>query len=63
MSLGSQKRKSGEENIFEETMPKNFPNLENEISLQIQETQWTQIGYFKESHAHIHHKEIGGNQR
>lgn len=44
MSLGSQKRKSGAENIFEEIMPENFPDLEDEISLQIQETQWTQTG-------------------
>lgn len=34
-----QEEKKGKENIFEETMAENFPNLEKKIDIQIQEVQ------------------------
>ena len=35
----SKKREKGEENFFEELLVENFPNLEKEADIQIQEAQ------------------------
>ena len=38
-SRRGKKREKGMENIFEEIMAENFPNLKKEINIQVQEAQ------------------------
>lgn len=66
MSLEYQKEKRKrlwQKKIFEEIMTKNFPNLVEEFSLQIQEAQETRQDTIKENYAYTCHIQINKHKR
>ena len=50
----SLKKKKGYEKIFEEIIVENFPNMEKEIVIQVEEAQSSTQDKLKEKHAKTH---------
>ena len=53
-----EEREKGTENLFEEIMAENFPNLAQETDIQVQETQSPKQDEPKETHTKTHYNYI-----
>ena len=53
--MSEEEEKQEIENLFEQIMKENFPNLVKEIEIQVQEVESSKKVGYKEKHTKIHH--------